>query len=328
VRDYVHFDVHDFVMDEYFHSWVMNPDEDNGAFWEAWLHEHPEKKREVEEAWRILQQVSFSNYRLPPEDVSRVWKRIKNTDKNHAERISRAWYTAAAILSLLAIVAFVFFWNRNTMLQYRTSYGETRLIRLPDSSTVILNSNSSIKLFSHWNDQQDREIWLEGEAYFSVLHKRNNQRFRVSTAKGVAIEVLGTSFNVNHRKGGTTVVLNSGLIRLSLPTKSTTEQNIIMEPGELVEFTQEKFVKRKVDPQVYSAWTDNKFILDHTSLREMIKMMEENYGVTVEVSDKKLLNETVSGSMPLGDADLLMRQIAQAFRLKLRREGARYILLE
>src|SRR6185295_2594805 len=137
---------------------------------------------------------------------------------------------------------------------------------LPDRSTVILNANSHISFYKNWDQRPIREIWLDGEAYFSVVHKENHQPFRVSTAGGVAVEVLGTTFNVYHRAVETKVVLNSGKISLSFPFEAE-EKKIVMNPGDLVEFKKDKYSKRVVDPRLYASWTDKKIILDQTSLR-------------------------------------------------------------
>jgi ferric-dicitrate binding protein FerR (iron transport regulator) len=72
---------------------------------------------------------------------------------------------------------------------------------------------------------------------------------------------------------------------------------------------------------LYTAWTSNKIILDHTSLAEMVYMLKDSYGLDVKVSDSKLLHETVSGSMPLGDPQILLTQMAKAFQLKIKKEG-------
>jgi ferric-dicitrate binding protein FerR (iron transport regulator) len=172
-----------------------------------------------------------------------------------------------------------------------------------------------------------REIWLEGEAYFSVVHKQDNQPFTVSTPGGVAVEVLGTTFNVYHRDVETKVVLNSGQISLSFPVDKK-EQKILMKPGELVEYKEDKYSKRVVDPRIYAALTEKKIILNQTSLREMIQMAKDNYGVEIDVPLEKMLEQTVSGSMPIGDADSFVNQVARAFQLKVVHENNKLLFKE
>ena len=89
----------------------------------------------------------------------------------------------------------------------------------------------------------------------------------------------------------------------------------------MVEYKEQHYKKKAVNPQLYTAWTDNKIILDHTSLLEMVHMLKDSYGLEVRVSDPSLMEQTVSGSMPLGDAEVLLQQMGKAFQLRIKKEG-------
>jgi transmembrane sensor len=330
VKDYGRFSVKDFIMDEYFQLWVFNPVGNIDAYWQRWLDENPDKRSDVEEARMTLQRLNFSSFELPSEDVSYVWNKIRShngdavtTPKGFfGKRL--VWYSSAASILLLGISTF--FWRTpSTDVEYRTAFGETKIVTLPDSSTVILNSNSSLRLKSAWKSTTPREVWLDGEAFFSVIHKKNNQPFKVKPGEDVAIEVLGTTFNVYHRDE-TKIVLNSGRIQLSLPDVESGEK-IMMKPGELVEYDEKKFVRRKVDPKVYTAWTEKNLVLNRTSLRELLHMIKDNYGIDVEVKES-LLNQTISGSMPVTDSEGLLHQIAKAFQLRVVKEESRVYMKE
>ncbi|WP_276373840.1 FecR domain-containing protein [Chryseolinea sp. H1M3-3] len=331
MKDYSQFSVKDFIMDEHFQSWVFAMDENTESFWHTWLEENPERRGDVEEARSTLLRLNFYNYDLPANEVSAVWNQIRNTDLQSVDkpRLSKSrlilWYSSVAAAALLIGIS-SFFWPRTpTMVEYRTAFGETKSITLPDSSTVMLNSNSLLKLHSQWEASAVREVWLDGEAFFSVVHKKNNQPFLVKTSEDVNIEVLGTTFNVYHRDE-TKIMLNSGQIQLSLPTVQEDEK-ILMSPGELVEYNEKKYVKRKVDPKLYTAWTEHNLILNRTSLREMLHMIKNNYGIEVDVKES-LLEQTISGSMPVTDAESLLQQIAKAFQLKVIKEENRIYLKE
>lgn len=327
VKKYVNFSVNDFVTDDYFQYWVSHPaDESPRVFWEGWLQQHPEKREDVEEARAILESIRFSNHTLSHEDLTQLWDRIRNIDndrelKSHQPGLARAWYAAAAVTLILMVSAFFLFQRQEPWKEYHTAYGETRTVVLPDNSQVILNANSTLRILKDWNDKADREIWLEGEAFFSVVHTKTNQPFRVRTDDGVSVDVLGTMFNVYKRTLKTTVILKSGQIRLNLPMAESQEK-ILMKPGDMVEFKGKKYKKEEVDPQLYTAWTQNKIILNHTSLGEMVRMLRDNYGLEVKVADATLLEQTVSGSMPLASAEDLLQQMAKAFQLKITREGS------
>lgn len=190
---------------------------------------------------------------------------------------------------------------------------------MPDHSVVILNGNSSIRYSSDWNADKPRMVQLEGEGFFNVVHTENHQKFIVQTGDDVKVEVLGTTFNVLQRESRTQVVLNTGKVKLNLGEK----QNIMMQPGELVEVKDQTnlVVRKTVNPEIYSSWTTKRLVLDNTSLQEISVMLKETYGLNVEVPDKKLLLLKSSGSMPTGDVDFLLEVIAETFNLKVKRKG-------
>ncbi len=331
MKDYRTFSVNDFALDEYFQAWVLHPDESTDAFWRHWTSMHPEKAPEMDEARAILTNFSLNKYTLPPEQVSQLWRRVQHLNgsgKQPKRRLfSILWMAAAAAVIISAVSVALFRMPAAGVLEYKTGYGETKSVMLPDSSTVILNANSKITFRNNWEEQPAREVVVDGEAFFSVVHKADDQPFRVKTDNGVAIEVLGTTFNVYHRSVDTKVVLNSGQISLSIPAAKK-EKKILMKPGELVECKKNNFQKRVVDPRIYAAWTEKKIILDQTTLREMIRMAKDNYGIELNVASERMLDQTVSGSMPVSDADGFVKQVASAFQLQLSAKDNIYMLKE
>lgn len=333
LKKYQNFSVNDFALDEYFQSWVLTPDENTEGFWRTWLNEHPQKAHEAEEARQILQNFNLTRHTLTNEDVSELWKRIQADNKlaqNQARREplrTFRWYWAAAAMILIGVTV-ALFQKDDDQYEYKTKFGETKTILLPDSSTVILNANSRIVFNKDLDKQPVRDIWLEGEAFFTVVHKQNHRPFKVSTPGGVGVEVLGTTFNVYNRSVDTKVVLNTGEIRLSLPNASKEENKILMKPGELVEYNKDQYTKRVVDPRIYAAWTEKKIILNQTTLQEMIQMARDNYGLEIGVESAKMLLQSVSGSMPISDKENFVSQVAKVFHLKVVHDDNKYLLRE
>lgn len=112
---------------------------------------------------------------------------------------------------------------------------------LPDHSRVTLNANSRVTYYEETHPQPVREVFLEGEAFFSVVHQERASPvpFIVRTPD-LTVQVLGTEFNVNTRRGRTQVVLDDGQIELQLPS----EQKAAMKPGDLVEYEAQSTIVR------------------------------------------------------------------------------------
>lgn len=335
--DYSDFSSLDFVMDDYFKLWVLYPDSNHDHFWENWLKEHPEKVSTVNEARKILGLINFDVYKPSDDYFSMDWEKLQlalnNNDASSLNNLSNSesikthrklnlgslYRLAAAAAMLILFSGLIYFISPSFMSSvYKTGYGETNTITLPDNSVVILNANSKIRLSNHWETDEHREVWLEGEGFFSVTHKKNNQRFIVHT-KNLTIEVLGTEFNVNNRRGTTNVVLNKGKVKVN----TTGSDELFMKPGELVSFSEseKKLKKIAVDPTIYTIWKNDLLVFSNTPLSEIAQMLEDNYGLEIIFEDKELKNKRFTGSISSKNIDVLITSIAESFHLRIIRNN-------
>lgn len=237
------------------------------------------------------------------------------------------WGMAAAITGILLLAAasgyrlFIY----KPFIKYATSYGEIATIFLPDSSKVTLNGNSEIRYAPGLGMQDQREVWIEGEAFFSVKHTVDNREFIVHPSDDLDVVVLGTEFNVYDRADATRVVLNSGKVKLNIRRNKRTDQ-VDMMPGELVELhDNSKYEKREVDPELFSSWISGKVVLDNTSFREIAVLLEETYGLSVSVPDTSLYRERFSGTVPSENVEALLKALALSFNLRIKAEGNKVI---
>lgn len=222
---------------------------------------------------------------------------------------------AAAFTLMVCLAAFVYWFLSPTSITHATGFGQTARIVLPDNSTAILNGNSTLTYKSGWGSSGVREVTLEGEAYFSIKPSNTQQRFLVHISDGVHVEVLGTEFTVSNRETKARVVLNSGKIQLN--TEHQGKEKLLMSPGELIEFDprSDNYTKRYVNPEVYSSWKDKKLVLDRTSLQELLTMIEDTYGLRLQVSDNWLLDLEMSGRVPAENLDTLIQDISAIYKV-------------
>jgi ferric-dicitrate binding protein FerR (iron transport regulator) len=223
------------------------------------------------------------------------------------------------IFSVLASIIYLYLIReQKTVIQ--TAYGETKTIVLPDQSQVTLNGNSQISFYPEWEDQKEREVWMTGEVFFDVVHTPSHKRFLVNTSEDFAIEVLGTTFNVNARSIRTRVVLNSGKIKLNI--KDNIGKELVMAPGEMVEFEDNpnQYKIGKVRAEVFSSWKNNKLIFDNTPISEICLLIKETYGMEVQVKNKALLDHQVSGSVPNNNLKNLLFGLSESLDLEVKIE--------
>jgi transmembrane sensor len=194
----------------------------------------------------------------------------------------------------------------------KTGYGEIKNILLPDSSVVILNANSSLRMAASWTEASGRQVWLDGEAYFQVQKK--------PSAAAKFVEVLGTKFNVNTRRQRAVVSLEEGKVRLSMNgiVTSVMEKKaaLVMRPGQVAEVDEDLQAKVNDDKDVAarSGWSRHEFHFDHTSLGEIARLVQDTYGYEMVVGDSTMLDKEISdaGGVRVSDVQELVKVLIVA----------------
>ncbi len=345
--EYLKFEVEDFVTDPFFQKWVLDSDEMADTFWKTWLQDHPEKKQQVEEAIGIIKTLKFEDKKLSQEEFQGLWKDIIANRRTGQYRLGKpsiptrsVWRGIAAAFLVLCVAAGYLFFGKQIFspeqVAWQTGFGEKKEIVLPDSSVVILNANSKLLYPAVWDDDKERTVQLNGEAFFSIIHKKNDQKFVVHSGD-LNIEVLGTAFNVNNRRGSNQVILNEGSVRLDLSamdwqewTHQSNESYLLMEPGEMVVVDQdEKEISKKiVNPKNYISWTEGVLIFDKTPLEEVIRMIEDNYGYAVYTGNLNVRELDFTGELYSTELDLILEYLSETFDLKVKKENKKIMLIK
>ena len=94
----------------------------------------------------------------------------------------------------------------------------------------------------------------------------------------------------------TKVVLQSGKVRIDFKEKNTS--SVVMEPGEIVKYDQQtrRLVREKTATEKYTSWKRKEFLLDNTSVEEIIAVIENTFGYKVVIEGKDMLNRQLSGT--------------------------------
>ncbi|MBC7922304.1 MAG: FecR domain-containing protein [Ferruginibacter sp.] len=234
----------------------------------------------------------------------------------------------AVVASVTVVVGLFGFREQVLTRTYSTAYGETRTVTLPDGSGVVLNANSSLRMPRFGFGSHTRAVRLTGEALFSVTHTATNQRFVVKTDNGPLVVVLGTEFTVFARPRGTKVTLNRGRVEVHYRQPDRRTRQVTMKPGDLVTLTPKGEVRRQQNqqPSANPAWTDHRFVFDKTPLTEIVAMLDESYGLTVEIADAETGQLTLSGAYPARNADEMLCILAEVLNLTIIRQNDTVLL--
>ncbi len=328
--DYSHFTVSEWMEEDDFIRWVLHPDAENNRFWKDFMDKNPQKVEDMEAARKLILQLVSEKRISNPEAKNRVWLRLQRSiTRNESKRkmsVLRSWKAVAAVFIGLLLTTGYFTWKTLQPVKIHTAYGEIRTIELPDHSLVTLNANSTISFNKDWEDSKLREIRLEGEAFFDVsdLSGAIHKPFVVRTGN-VKVEVLGTSFNVDNRHEKTTVVLKSGKVRLAFKGKD--QQDMLMEPGEKVSYTDNQITKSRIEVSHYTSWKNKKWKFDNTPLRDIIKQLQDNYGLKVILQDTSLASKTMSGTLSSINKEVLLNGISTVLGLHIEKVDEHTIVI-
>lgn len=240
---------------------------------------------------------------------------------------SRGWLVAATIVLVLSVGGWLL---RKPILykNYETEYGETSAFVLRDGSHVTLNANSSLLVPRFGFQAGEREVFLSGEAQFSVRHTSDHQRFIVKTSDTFQVEVLGTEFTVFARSRGTKVALSQGKIRLDY-TEGSQKRQLMMKPGELVTVNKEGSLTLETTdtPEQHAAWKEQRFVFNNTSVQEICALIEENFGVVIRIEDPQIASRTITGNFKAQTAEDLLTVLTEVLNLQVKKDKKSLLLL-
>jgi ferric-dicitrate binding protein FerR (iron transport regulator) len=298
-KNYTAYNSEDFASEEAFVEWVLH--DVQAEAWERWIVENPGVKGKVDQARKLIEAMEFHYIPLPTESKEKMWQEIdlKTTDGETTLRSSRtkvvkigSWITSAAAVMLLAWMIF----KPGNLHEIYVEPKDTFALSLPDASTIQINADSKV-CYNRKKYSDRRFIELEGEAFFNV--EKGNQ-FIVDLGKS-EVEVLGTSFNIFHRKDSVAVKCFTGKVRVSHEGRE-----VILSPGEMVAFSQlaltledQTFVMDNLSPQ----WIKGVYEYNNQGLIPVLKEIERQYDVLIDYDREEINKIRFSGTfenrMPL-----------------------------
>ena len=334
---YDHFSAAQFAADTYFQQWVIFPLPEDEQYWNNYFEQHPDQQETILLARNLVrhghQVESFApleaeEKRLLKQQILQQVNPAESTLRSRSRLIPRL-LVAAAVAGGLVLLAANFLSNPAPEKLYqiveKTGLGETKTVKLADSSVVILNANSTLTYSSNIAAAASREVRLDGNAFFNISKKADHTPFLVHT-NSIDISVLGTTFNVNARSAAAEVVLTTGIVKVSDDQKKL--QAIEMVPGDKVSFdpARQAFTKTATDTRLYQAWTDQKWNFSSTTLAEITRLINAYYGVETRFNDPKLMNLRINGVIPVTDLKSFTNIIAKTLDIKIRLQNNELII--
>ena len=305
--EYEDYSEYDFLKDDFFVRWVKNYDKETDEFWKQWISDHPDKLETVLTARQIIQSTGYKEkYKLSSGEKKDILeytlqkKRVPiNLDSKSKNRFNFIFIRAAAACIVILAATFSYYHLSKTEQpsQKEIVYtlknnpaGRKTTFQLDDGTVVRLNAESALRYPEHFTDSK-RVVYLEGEAFFEV-ERDENRPFSVVTGN-ITTQVLGTSFYVKNdlQNKDIQVALVSGKVSVLDQSGNT----IMLEPDEMVTYTNNKIAKGTFDRDRDFGWVDKRLTFYKAGADEVVKRLEKWYGVKFMMERQQMFEGPFSG---------------------------------
>ncbi len=350
------YSVEDFILDPDFRSWILQNDQQTGAYWADFLGKHPEKVSDIKQARHLLIHLSKKKTGLPNVAKEEIWTAITeqmdrqtrsgstakvvsldswsaiqqyNQENARKKQTAGRWKVAAVFFLLGGLSYFL----GKTLLPeavkpvmasvpeievLQAPLGVKSTIRLEDGSVVFLNSGSKISYIKGFTDTL-RLLTLEGEAYFEVAPD-STKPFIVQT-DAISTRALGTEFNVSSFPGEpVSVSLVKGEVLVS-HEQAALQQRLL--PGEEVRASSEdkELTKSQFDSEEVLSWMNKTLIFDKSPFPMASRKLEAWFGVELIFQNSIPKDLQVSGKFIDESLENILKGLSYSSRFSYRIEG-------
>jgi transmembrane sensor len=314
VQNYINSE--DFAADESFQNFVQKTNNADVIFWNNYFISNKSKQAAMEEAIML---VSF----FSPES-----KVLSSEEKPVIEEPQSGYNLKYILIPILAVLFFsisyfyIYSFKKEPNLIKKVADQQDVALILPDMSKVDMRKGSTLTISEDWANQKEREIWLDGEAYFNVKKLDNAKRkFTVHLSKGL-IEVLGTKFLVKSDSTFTRVILEEGEISFKY-----NGQDYKLSPGDVLLINDQMVsINYKTDIRNYDNWRDSKLSFENKTVKEIITTINNSYNLNIKIGNLKLSNRKITASVNSQDPMILLQAIAEIYNIQLIKKTNEIIL--
>ncbi|MFN8345405.1 MAG: FecR family protein [Spirosomataceae bacterium] len=316
------FSVTDLLENEAFRKWMKEKHPEDRLFWEEWLEVHPDKREIYEQAVAAFLVIEGNVDKLSDVEVAQKTQEILELIPDESDAplkplLNWAWIGWAAAAVIVSVAAWYRFYlpephlseaittrseekttDAATWMTVRNSTQQPMIVLLPDNSSVVLSTGSSLR-FQKETDKNTRAVFLQGEGFFEVA-KNPEKPFFVYT-NNLTTKVLGTSFQVRAftNESVALVKVKSGKVAVTSvasPDKLTflTEHQQFRIATKTKEVTQEESATPPENP---AAIINQQFTYEYTSVSEILDQLESAYHMPIQFEREKLKTCTFTGQL-------------------------------
>jgi transmembrane sensor len=202
---------------------------------------------------------------------------------------------------------------------YVTAARERSELRLPDGTHVHLAPGSQLRAATDFGVER-RDVYLEGEAYFEVVH--DTRRPFTVFAGNTSTRDIGTAFSVRAYPQDSTVVVvvREGEVALSgVGRLHAGDVGHVSAEGRAV-------IERGVQVDSLFGWMRGRLTMTDAPLRQVVQDLRRWYDVDVQLADSSIATLPFTGTLGDVTPDAAIELVAATLGLEIRREKTRVLL--
>ena len=261
----------------------------------------------MEEIYHLGRENHASDKRKMDLGEKKLYKRLTEEERkqNKVLRIQH-WMKYAAIITLILLTGTgAGYWIYNSdqssnLVIVTASDGNVEEIQLPDGTKVWLNQSATLK-YPRTFSAKERNIYLEGEAYFEVT--KNRAKPFIVQSEAMRVRVLGTTFNFKCNKACTSA--EATLIEGEIEVKGNNDEGmVILSPGQKAELNRatKRLIVKQVDSKLDAVWHDNLIPFEKADIYGIVKTLERFYDVKIILAPDIKIDNTYSGVLKRKDS--------------------------
>ena len=286
---------------------------------------------------------AFEKFLVQVNQITEAETRNRKQYNSRTRRKILQYAAVAAIIIITSLSTFIITHNVQNVAdekycEIEVPYGARSSLTLPDGSKIWLNAGSKLRYKRNF-DIQERDVYLDGEAFFDV--EKSKHPFVVHTSH-IDILVLGTTFNVKSYSDDDNIetTLVEGNIRIE---QKESDQPLFLRPKQKLTYNKrsnqyqknsmssEKQVQGKsdepheteklgakpisiegnVDTENVTSWKDGKLIINNEPLEELAIKLERKYDIVFQFGNEELKKYSYSGTL----RDFPLEQVLKALEL-------------
>lgn len=256
----------------------------------------------------------------PEFDSKTSWEKIqKKKTKTNVIKLRRKYSIAIGIAACIAVLigSFAIIQLFNRQISVNTTVAQMQTAYLPDSTLVQLNAGSSIS-YNNADWESNRNIQLEGEAYFSVT---KGQTFTVTT-QTAAVTVVGTKFNVKQRKGIFSVYCTEGTVKVIKD-----KLNYVLKAGDYIAWTENKLNQQHKSAPNEPSWIHGESSFENIPLQLVLDELQRQYPIKLKSGDIDT-EQKYSGSFTHTNLNSALKSICLPLHITFTIHGKEVLLQE